>query len=94
MSLRRLAYIGLPPHQGQGGFDHAAVHTRLGLLYVAHTANDALDVIDCAKDQYLRSIPKDPFTQSASAWVPVPPQDTRKGNVWDVKSAAKGYERY
>ncbi len=58
MSLRRLAYIGLPPHQGQGGFDHAAVHTRLGLLYVAHTANDALDVIDCAKDQYLRSIPK------------------------------------
>ena len=43
---------------------------------------------------YLRSIPKDPFTQSASTWVPVPPQDTRKGNVWDVKSAAKGYERY
>ena len=44
--------------------------------------------------RYLRSIPKDPFTQSASTWVPVPPQDTRKGNVWDVKSGAKGYERY
>jgi general secretion pathway protein G len=44
--------------------------------------------------RYLRSIPKDPFTQSASSWVAVPPQDTRKGNVWDVKSAAKGYERY
>jgi general secretion pathway protein G len=43
---------------------------------------------------YLRAIPKDPFTQSASTWVPVPPQDTRKGNVWDVRSAAKGYERY
>jgi len=42
----------------------------------------------------LRAIPKDPFTQSASTWVPVPPQDTRKGNVWDVKSPAKGYERY
>jgi hypothetical protein len=26
--------------------------------------------------------------------VAVPPQDTRKGNVWDVKSGAKGYERY
>jgi hypothetical protein len=24
----------------------------------------------------------------------VPPQDNRKGNVWDVKSGAKGYERY
>src|SRR5678815_1905994 len=44
--------------------------------------------------RYLRSIPKDPFTQSASTWVAVPPQDTRKGNVWDVKSSAKGYERY
>ena len=44
--------------------------------------------------RYLRSIPKDPFTQSASTWVAVPPQDARKGNVWDVKSAAKGYERY
>jgi general secretion pathway protein G len=44
--------------------------------------------------RYLRSIPKDPFTQSAGTWVAVPPQDTRKGNVWDVKSAAKGYERY
>ena len=43
---------------------------------------------------YLRAIPKDPFTQSASTWVAVPPQDTRKGNVWDVKSGAKGYERY
>ena len=44
--------------------------------------------------RYLRSIPKDPFTQSASTWVPVPPQDVKKGNVWDVKSGAKGYERY
>ena len=43
---------------------------------------------------YLRSIPRDPFTQSAATWVAVPPQDTRKGNVWDVRSGAKGYERY
>ena len=57
MSLKHLAYITLPPHQRPGGFDHAAVHSRLGLLYVAHTANDALDVIDCVKDKYLRSIP-------------------------------------
>jgi general secretion pathway protein G len=43
---------------------------------------------------YLRSIPKDPFTQSASTWVAVPPGDMRNGNVFDVRSGAKGYERY
>jgi general secretion pathway protein G len=43
---------------------------------------------------YLRSIPKDPFTDSSATWVSVPPQDTRKGNVWDIHSGAKGYERY
>ena len=56
MSLKRLSYIELPPHQRPGGFDHAAVHSPLGRLYVAHTANDALDVIDCMNDRYLRSI--------------------------------------
>ena len=44
--------------------------------------------------RYLRSIPKDPFTHSASTWVPVPPADSKKGNVFDVHSAAKGYERW
>jgi general secretion pathway protein G len=44
--------------------------------------------------RYLRSIPKDPFTQSASSWVAVPPADPKKGGVFDVHSAAKGYERW
>ncbi|MEO8394427.1 MAG: hypothetical protein ABI700_15650, partial [Chloroflexota bacterium] len=42
------------------GFDHAAVHTGMNRLYVAHTANDALDVIDCVEDRYLYSIPNLP----------------------------------
>ncbi len=56
MTLQQLGSIPLPPHVRPGGFDHAAVHkgTR---LYVAHTINDALDVIDCAQDRYLHSIP-------------------------------------
>jgi DNA-binding beta-propeller fold protein YncE len=57
MSFQLLGYIELPPHVKAGGFDHAAVHTRLNRLYVAHTANDALDVIDCEADRYVRSIP-------------------------------------
>jgi general secretion pathway protein G len=43
--------------------------------------------------RYLRAIPKDPFTQ-AQSWVPVPPADPKKGGVFDVHSAAKGYERW
>ena len=44
-------------HQNKGGFDHAAVHDKSDTLYVAHTANDAVDVIDSHHDKYLRSIP-------------------------------------
>ena len=62
--------------------------------HYADTGRYPASLEDLVAKHYLRSIPKDPFTQSASTWVPVPPQDTRKGNVWDVKSPAKGYERY
>jgi DNA-binding beta-propeller fold protein YncE len=57
MTLKLSGYIDLPSHVKPGGFDHAAVHRRRGRLYVAHTINDAIDVIDCATDRYLYSIP-------------------------------------
>ena len=57
MSLKLQGYIDLPVHAQAGGFDHAAIHRASHLLYVAHTSNDALDVIDCSSDHYLRSIP-------------------------------------
>jgi general secretion pathway protein G len=44
--------------------------------------------------RYLRTIPSDPFTQSASTWIAVPPGDPQKGGVYDVRSPAKGYERW
>jgi hypothetical protein len=44
--LSQVGAIALPPHRGKGGFDHAAVHAASGHVYVAHTANDAVDVID------------------------------------------------
>jgi len=67
MALEHLGYVDLPPHATPGGFDHAAVHGGRGLLYVAHTANDAVDVIDCATHTYLRSIPH--LTRVAGALV-------------------------
>ena len=57
MSLKQLGFIPLPPHVRPGGFDHAAVYQATGRLYVAHTINDAVDVIDCEQDHYLHSIP-------------------------------------
>lgn len=55
--LDHLAYVALPEHRGRGGFDHAAVHAATGNVYVAHTANDAVDVIDAASDRHILSIP-------------------------------------
>ncbi len=57
MALRLLGHIDLPEHRGAGGFDHADVHSSSDRLYVAHTGNDALDVIDIARDQYIESMP-------------------------------------
>lgn len=55
MTLVLTGYIDLPAHKAKGGFDHAAPHAANGHIYVAHTANDAVDVFDAQK--YLFSIP-------------------------------------
>lgn len=56
MALRHLGFVDLPAHAGAGGFDHAAVHEPTGRVYVAHTANDAIDVIDIEARKYIGSI--------------------------------------
>ncbi|PYO02804.1 MAG: hypothetical protein DMD91_02565 [Candidatus Rokuibacteriota bacterium] len=57
MALRHLGFVDLPAHAKAGGFDHAAVHEPTGRIYVAHTANDAVDVIDIGTRRYVGSIP-------------------------------------
>jgi hypothetical protein len=57
MPLSLVTHIELPAHKSSGGFDHADIYAptdRLFMpptdrLYVAHTSNDAIDVIDCAR---------------------------------------------
>src|SRR4029077_12170805 len=56
MPLQHLGFIDLPPHAGEGGFDHAAVHEPTGRVYVAHTANDAVDVLDLEAQRWVGSI--------------------------------------
>jgi general secretion pathway protein G len=43
--------------------------------------------------RYLRTIPIDPITDSATTWVTVPPSDTSMGGVFDVRSGAQGNDR-
>ena len=80
--------------------EEAVLQENLSLMrdsldkHYADTGRYPTSLEDLVVKHYLRAIPKDPFTQSAATWVAVPPGDTRKGNVFDVRSAAKGYERY
>lgn len=65
MALRHLGDIDLPAHAQAGGFDHAAVHEPTARVYVAHTANDAVDVIDMMAHRYVGSIPHLPAVAGA-----------------------------
>jgi DNA-binding beta-propeller fold protein YncE len=56
MPLRLTGHVELPANKGSGGFDHAAVHAASGHVYVAHTANDAVDVFDPVSRRHLYSV--------------------------------------
>ena len=58
MALNFVGYIDLPEHNKPGGFDRAAVHQASKRIYVAHTSDDAIDVIDGEHHNYLHSRPK------------------------------------
>jgi DNA-binding beta-propeller fold protein YncE len=70
VSLQHRGFIDLPAHTNAGGFDHAAVHAPTGRIYVAHTANDAVDVIDIGARRHVDSIPG--LTSVAGALVAEP----------------------
>jgi general secretion pathway protein G len=48
---------------------------------------------ELVEKRYLRSMPVDPITDSTATWVLVPPDDSSKGNVYDIKSGAPGKNR-
>ena len=70
MGLRHVGFVELPPNIKAGGFDHAAVDESTGRIYVAHTANDAVDVIDVSAQRYVRSIPDLPAVAGALVAAP------------------------
>ena len=58
--------------------------------HYADTGRYPAALSELAAKKYLRTIPRDPITQSADTWVQVPPTDARLGGVYDVRSGAEG----
>jgi DNA-binding beta-propeller fold protein YncE len=55
MGLTRLGTVRLPQHAA-GGFDHGDVHRPSGRVFVAHTANGTVDVIDGGRCELVQTI--------------------------------------
>ncbi len=68
MSLHCLGTVALPPHRGPGGFDHAGVYRGADQLYVAHTANDSVDVIDLGRRVHDGTLEGFPGVAGAALW--------------------------
>jgi DNA-binding beta-propeller fold protein YncE len=56
MSLERVDFIPIPPG-AEPGFDHADVYRPGRRMYVAHTGANRVDVLDCERRTFLRSLP-------------------------------------
>lgn len=61
--------------------------------YYGDTGKYPDTIEDLITQKYLRKLPIDPITESATTWVTIPPEDAEKGNVYDVKSGAEGKSR-
>jgi len=58
--------------------------------YYGDTGKYPASLADLVEHKYLRNLPVDPMTESASTWQIVPPADPELGGVYDVKSGAPG----
>lgn len=45
---------------------------------------------ELVEKKYLRSVPLDPVTGNSRTWIIVPPEPPYKGQVFDIKSGARG----
>lgn len=61
--------------------------------YQADTGQLPESLLQLAKRRYIRSVPVDPITDSASDWVVVPHPDGQTVGVYDVRSGAPGEAR-
>lgn len=79
--------------------DEAALKENLHLMrdaidkHFADTGKYPASLEELASKKYIRRVPFDPFTQSETTWVVLPPSDPKLGAVYDIRSGAKGTAR-
>lgn len=56
--------------------------------YYADNGSYPMTLDDLVQKGYLRSIPKDPITNSNTTWIIVPPPDPEESGVYDIKSGS------
>lgn len=44
---------------------------------------------DLTEKKYIRNLPKDPFTNSVSTWIIIPPGEGEEGAVFDIHSGSR-----
>lgn len=76
---------------------HQDLYTMRTLInqYFADKGKYPSGIMSLVEDHYLQAIPKDPFTDSAESWVPVPAEMDEadisiEPGIADVKSGAEG----
>lgn len=60
MDLRLVNYISLPPGAGPAAYGRPALYQAMSRLYIPMLDEDALWVVDCVRNEYLRAIPNLP----------------------------------
>jgi len=58
--------------------------------YYGDTGQDPDQLEDLVTKKYLRSIPRDPITETNTSWIVIAPTNDAKGSVYDIKSGAAG----
>jgi DNA-binding beta-propeller fold protein YncE len=53
-------FIGLPAHAAGGGFDHGDVHLASGRVFIGHTANGTVEVVDGDGGEFVCTLPDCP----------------------------------
>jgi general secretion pathway protein G len=48
---------------------------------------------ELVEKKYLRMLPLDPITESTTTWIIVPPEDSAKGDIYNIQSGAPGRRR-
>lgn len=57
VTIELVGDVQLPAHAGPGGFDHGDVHQASGRIFVTHTANGTIEVVDGEQLRHLATIP-------------------------------------